>query len=90
MWDASFLDQDCEIVLSHAAFNAMNDTRTPCNNGAIVAEVIEMNNNCYTSQFVVSVTPDLNNGTISCSIDNNHIETLINTTTIKLNVTPGN
>lgn len=85
LWDASFLDPDCDIDFSHRQF--MTETRKQCNNGAIVAEAIEVNNNCYTSQLVVSVTPDLNNGTINCSRDN---VTLISTMTIEFNVTPGN
>ena len=88
VWDASFLEPDCRIEFSH--FQFMNQSMIDCNNQAVVAEATEVNSNCYTSQLVVSVTPNLNNGTINCSVDYVQNVTLINTMTIRFNVTPGN
>ena len=56
----------CEIVLWH---NRYPDSYSTCNNRAVIGRVVEVNNNCFTSQLTVLLTPDLNQRTIQCSVD---------------------
>lgn len=83
-WDVNIFEPGCEIVLSH--FQFLDETKY-CNNRGISARIVEVNNSRYTSQLVVSVTPDLNNGTINCSVDDLSV-TLISSTIFNI-VPPG-
>ena len=53
-----------EILLFHHRFNI--GTNRTCNNGAIVARIISVEGNNYTSQLNITVTPDTAGKTIEC------------------------
>ena len=69
VWKGSFFT-DCpsnSIVLRHRVFTpGINGT---CNDGAVVANGIEVINNSYTSQLIVTVNPEVNNSTVECIRD---------------------
>ena len=81
MWSGSIIQTGCEITLLHAQFESSTGT---CNNGALVGQGIREENNCFTSQLTVQVTPDLVGRTIKCSIDYGREVALINTTILHL------
>ena len=53
-----------EIVLRHSRFEG--GITGSCNDGALVAYSTEVTNNSYTSQLNVTVSQEMNNGTIEC------------------------
>ena len=80
MWKGNVL-VGCEVALLHNQFDTDFGT---CNNGAVVGRGVRNENNCYTSQLTVLVTPDLNGRTIECHNDNGIQETPVNSTTLLL------
>ena len=56
-----------EITLIHSRFLS---AAGECNNGAIVARGVSVQNNLYTSQLNVIITPDIAGKTIMCFHDN--------------------
>ena len=66
VWSGTIMEIDCEIILRHYIIY-LNSYRT-CNNGAVIGQGVEVNNNCFTSQLTVLLTPDLNQRTIRCSV----------------------
>ena len=77
VWKGSFFDCPSDsIVLRHRVFApGINGT---CNNGEIVATGIEVINNSYSSQLVIIVNPDMNNGSVECIRDGS-METTVGT-----------
>ena len=65
VWGGSVMGTGCEITL----FHGYPGSYTICNNGAVVGRGVEVNNNCFTSQLTILLTPDLNQRTIQCSVD---------------------
>ena len=71
IWRASFIN-DCfgsgEIALIHN--DRFNQNQT-CNDGAIIAKALGVNNNTYTSQLIINVTMAslLNGRTVTCGYD---------------------
>lgn len=67
IWNGTALDcphsSHNEIVLFH--FDP-SDSYSSCNNGTIVARVLSVEGNNYTSQLNVTVTPDTAGRTIAC------------------------
>ena len=57
-----------EIVLLHSRFG--NGQLNSCRYGAIVASSLSVEDNNYTSQLNVTVTPDIAGKTIECASDN--------------------
>ena len=55
------------ISLSHQLFNIAGDSGT-CNNGAITAESVGVVDNCYTSRLMVTVSSELNETTVECTL----------------------
>ena len=77
-----------EIALSHGRFSS---AAGECNNGAIVARGISVQNNLYTSKLNVTVTPDIAGKTIMCFHDNTynitlHLTVVIPTTGLSLSM----
>ena len=76
IWHGSAFDCDNinnEIVLFHYHFNTSTGSVVQyyyCNNGAIVAHIVSAQDNCYTSQLNVTLSPALLNKSIVCAIDN--------------------
>ena len=69
-----------EIPLLHSRFNATNGTNGFCNNGAIVAQSVSGENNCYTSSLNVTYISSMLIGRmIECSQDNGITSTIIGT-----------
>ena len=61
-----------EIVLLHSRFlyNGNGQLLSHCSNRTIVARIISVEGNNYTSQLNVTVTPDTAGETIECASDN--------------------
>ena len=60
-----------EIVLLHNRFlYDGNGQLSYCNNRAIVARILSVEENNYTSQLNVTITPDTTRSTIKCIHDN--------------------
>ena len=55
-----------EIILCHSRFASAKGINRLCNHGAIVAKVLSVEANNYTSQLNVTVTPDMAGKTITC------------------------
>ena len=71
IWTGSALHcTNDEIVLIHTRF-LYNESGilTSCNNGAIVARILSVEDNNYTSQLNVTITPDTAGETIECASD---------------------
>ena len=68
------------IILAHNTDSAVK----PCNNGLIVASLINESNNTgyYTSQLNITVSLDLMGQTVECIHDNGSSETSIGNMTI--------
>ena len=65
-----------EIILLHAHSMYINRVYI-CNNGTIMARILSVEDNNYTSQLNVTVTPDTAGKTIKCLHDNGSIATLV-------------
>lgn len=87
VWKGSFFNcPSNSITLRHREFTpGINGT---CNGGAVVANAIihEATNNSYTSQLVITINADVNNGTVECIRDGS---TAINVGTCHLSLPPG-
>ena len=66
VWSGTIMEPGCEITLRHIDFPF---ERGICNNGAVIGQGVEVNNNCYTSQLTIFLTPDLDQRTVQCSVD---------------------
>ena len=66
VWSGSAFDcQTGGIVLRHIDFGS-SGTSGSCNNGAIVGQSVEVVDDCYTSQLVITLSSEINNKTIQC------------------------
>lgn len=74
----------CVIILRHSQFVSGHKTAGICNNGTIVGQIIREENNSYTSQLIVLMTPDLIGRTVECAANNGTEENLIGVTTLLL------
>ena len=72
----------CEVTLFHSSFGIPGATRSVCNNGAVAGYNIGVENNCYTSQLDILVSPQLNGRTVQCIIDDVVTNTVIDTSTL--------
>ena len=64
---------DCiynEIILLHSCFLYGEGAYHSCNNGTIVARSFSVQGNNYTSQLIVTITPDTAGTTVVCGHDN--------------------
>ena len=74
-----------EITLLHNRFHAPGGTRGSCNDGAIVAQGVRVESNCYTSTLNVTfISPHVIGRTIKCIKDDGITDTLIGTLSIPL------
>ena len=83
MWRGTVLSAGCEVALLHSAFGGPGARRV-CNNGAVVGYSIGVENNCYTSNLDILVSPELNGRTVECSIDDGVTITPIGTATLSI------
>ena len=67
---------DYAILLLHNRFSSKGDHGS-CSNGAIVARSLSVEDNNYTSQLNVTVTPDTAGKTIECLYDDGLIAILV-------------
>ena len=80
VWQGTALqcdDSSNEIFLIHNRFGRSYNNIQTCNNGAIVAQAVEVVDDSYTSQLNVTVTVELNNTTVECLHDTGIIVILI-------------
>ena len=76
------------ILLFHNHYSSVYKILRACNNGAIVARLISVEGNNYTSQLNVTVTPDTAGKTIMCLYDNGRSRAIQFSTVTALS-TPG-
>ena len=88
LWSGSALDCTSGISLSHVQFINSGHSSGTCNNGAILARMISIVDNCYTSQLIVIVntSSNLDGESIRCSFDDGLMQEPVDTKTIR---TPG-
>ena len=55
-----------EIILRH---NDFEGSVRECNNGAIAGYGTQIDGDCYTSRLDVTLSPELNGRTVTCSVD---------------------
>ena len=69
LWSGTAFDcSPNEIILRHNEFN--DGTSGECNQGAIIAQSVGVQDNCFTSQLHVTVSGGLHNKTVNCSMIN--------------------
>ena len=73
-----------EILLRHSKFSEPGGTLGQCNGGAISARSVGVENNCYSSELSVRLSPGLNNRTIRCVSNSNDGMSTIAEATISL------
>ena len=72
-----------EITLLHSRFNTTSGTDGSCNDGAIVAQSVNVESNCYTSTLNVTfISPTLIGRMIKCIKDDGTTSTLIGTISV--------
>ena len=84
MWRGTVISAGCEVALLHSNFGDPGAARRVCNNGAVVGYSIGVENNCYTSQLDILVSPELNGRTVECSIDDGVTISPIGTATLSI------
>ena len=60
------------ISLNHPLFSTSGATGT-CNNGAITAESVSVVDNCFTSRLMVTVSVELNETTVECTLSGTRV-----------------
>ena len=70
------------ITLLHSRYNLSGGTDDECNNGAIVGQSLRVEDNYYTSQLSVTITPDMTGRSITCIHDNGTATDIIGWQTI--------
>ena len=69
IWRGTIFDcpsNDNEIVLLHSQFGS-NRAFGTCNNRAVIGQSVGiMENDCFTSQLLVTVSGNMNNNTVDC------------------------
>lgn len=73
-----------EISLLHGQFVLEEGTFGNCNGGAIRGRSLRIENNRYISQFIVTLSSDMNGETIECVYDNGRTTNLIGLYSISL------
>ena len=58
-----------EILLRHSRFEDGPGISGTCNDGEVIAYSIESTNNSYISQLNVTISPEMQNGTVECIQD---------------------
>lgn len=71
-----------EILLLHSRFAAEGGTSKECNDGAIVAESLRVEDGCYTSRLNVTVHSNMIGQTIECAYDNGTTSDIVGSFTI--------
>ena len=84
VWKGSALDCRNGISLSHGEFLQFGHESDTCNNGAILGRIINITNNCSTSQLTINITLNLNGESITCKYDNGAVEQPVHTDTIRI------
>lgn len=80
VWKGSAFDcSSNDIPLVHSRFASSPKAAGECNNGSIEAHGLRVQDNCYTSQLNISVTPNLIGKTIKCVHDNLTAEIVVGT-----------
>ena len=88
VWEGSAFECDGTnydfIALRHSEFNTSEKPQGVCNNGGIFARAIGVVNNRYTSQLMLTMSPEINNRTVECVHDHNLTSTVVDSATILL------
>ena len=84
VWGGSALDCVNGISLRHGLFRNSGYANATCNNGAILARIVSIENNRYTSQLIVNTSLILNGKSVTCSLDDGSTETPVGTRVINI------
>ena len=69
VWEGSVFDcRGNSIILRHSQFSSVGISGD-CNNGKIIARSVGVDNDCYISQLMITVSGDFNNKSIYCIHD---------------------
>ena len=74
-------DTEGSLTLRHSQF-ASGMYEEECNGGEVVARAIGVNESIFTSQFSLTVSPEMNNKTVECAYDNGTTVSVIDTATV--------
>ena len=66
-----------EVVLFHCRFLSAGGTNGTCNNGAILGRSLTVDGNNYTSQLIITVTPNVGGETVDYLHDDGRMSTLL-------------
>ena len=78
------MDCGSGISLRHGLFIDTGYANGTCNNGAVFAHIVSNTGGCYTSQLMVNASLNFDGESIQCYFDDGSMETLINTSTIRV------
>jgi hypothetical protein len=84
VWRGTVISAGCEVTLFHSEFGVPGAARGVCNSGAVVGYNTGMENNCFTSNLDILVSPGLNGRTVECIIDDGVTNTLIDRATLSI------
>ena len=85
VWRGSALDCTSVISLRHGMFFSSGYANESCNNGAIFARIVNITDNCYTSQLAINTSSlSLDGRSVQCAYDDGAREILVNTRTIRI------
>ena len=91
IWTGSAISRLCEdnrngIVILHTRFDIHLNNPTICDNGTMVGKGVRVENNSFTSQLIVTVSPDSSilGDTIVCAHSHNGTTYVIGNTTVEL------
>jgi hypothetical protein len=84
VWRGTLISAGCEVALLHTEFGVPGAARGVCNSGAVVGYNIGVENNCYSSNLDILVSPELNGRAVECSIDDGVTITPIGTATLSI------
>ena len=74
---------DCGLASNSIILRHNNPTSIGvCNNGRLVAQIVETFNGTFTSQINVTVSEDMNNKTVECAVEYVNTVSMINMNTI--------
>ena len=75
VWRGNALDCSNGISLRHGLFRDTGYANATCNNGAVVARIVSLENNCHTSQLTVNTSLNFDGKSVQCSSDDGSSET---------------
>ena len=84
VWRGSALECSNGISLRHGLFRDTGYANATCNNGAVMARIVSLENNCHTSQLIVNTSLNFDGKSVQCSSADGSTETPVGTRVISI------